>query len=546
MKRLIFLLLYILQLPTLSAQIFRPPMDHEITFAGNFGEIRTDHFHGGLDFKTGGAEGKVVRALADGYISRVQINAGSGLVLTVNYADGYSSAYRHLSAFAPPIAARAKSMQYENESWEIDYYPQPDEYPVKAGQQIALSGNTGYSMGPHLHLDLFNAAGEYIDPLPFFLAEVNDHTPPRADGFLLIPAPGAGVIEGRQDEQTFPIDTRKTIDAWGLIGAGIKAYDYMDGVHNRYGVKFVSLSVDGEEVFRSVVDRFAYDENRYINSWTRGQYMKSFIEPGNRLRMLQAMNDDGGLIRIDEERPYRLVYTLSDAFGNTTQVGLTLRGRRQEIAPLPYAESDILHHDRVNVLQKPGVDLVIPRHALYRDAYLTYQQSLPDSAAASYTYRLTDEAVKLHRAADLSIGLRRRPVDDVSKYHIVRIDPGGRRHSVGGSYERGFIHTSILQLGTFCVEVDTVPPTVRPLNQARWGQSGKVTLRADDAQSGISHFAATVDGAWAPLGKPNAVSGHLVLELDPEHVTRGRNHRLTVSVTDGCGNVTDATYSFYW
>ena len=101
----------------------------------------------------------------------------------------------------------------------------------------------------------------------------------------------------------------------------------MDGVGNRYGVHTVILEVDGEEVFRSVVDRFAYEENRYINSWTHGQYMKSFIEPGNRLRMLHASNGNRGLVEINEERPYRFVYTLSDALGNTSKSVSPYKGR---------------------------------------------------------------------------------------------------------------------------------------------------------------------------------------------------------------------------
>lgn len=138
------------------------------------------------------------------------------------------------------------------------------------------------------------------------MEKVKDNIAPRAEGIILFPQPGKGVVNGKQIHRTFPVNPTQPITAWGLIGAGIRAYDHMDGVGNRYGVHTVILEVDGEEVFRSVVDRFAYEENRYINSWTHGQYMKSFIEPGNRLRMLHASNGNRGLVEINEERPYRL------------------------------------------------------------------------------------------------------------------------------------------------------------------------------------------------------------------------------------------------
>ena len=531
---------------TLHAQQYVPPMDHVITFSGNYGEIRADHYHGGLDFKTGGAEGKVVRAIADGYISRIQVNSSSGLVLTVTFPDGWSAAYRHLSSFMEPIASRVKAWQYEQQSWEMELRPAPEEYPVKAGQPIARSGNTGYSLGPHLHLDLFNAEDEYVDPLPFFLDKVKDHTAPKPEGFMLFPQPGQGVVDGSQAQKTFPLNPQKPIQVWGLVGVGIKAYDYMDGVHNKYGVKFVTLTVDGDTIFRSTVDHFAYEENRYINSWCEGQYMKSFIEPGNKLRMLQAYNENNGLLNINEERPYKLQYTLSDAFGNTTKVNLTLQGKRQEIAPLPYGDEETLHYDRVNVVQRPGLQLVIPRGALYKDAHLNYQQRTTDSAAIASVYRITDDVIKLHTGAELQIGVRNMPVEDATKYHIVRVGKDGRKSSVGGKLEEGFVKARILQLGTFSVDVDTIPPTIKPVNQNTWAKTGKVTLKPEDKETGISRYEAMIDGEWALLGRPNSANNNLVLVLDPEHVTKGKRHELAVTVTDGCGNQTTEHFVFTW
>lgn len=525
---------------------FIPPFDFPITFSGNFGEIRANHFHGGLDFKTGGTIGKPVRALADGYISHIRVTHGSGYVLDVAYDNGYSTINRHLSAFVGDVARRVEDLQYEKESWEVEITPEPDEYPVKAGQIIALSGNTGYSFGPHLHLDMIETAtDEYIDPLPFFMNKVKDKTAPRAEGIMLFPQPGKGVVEGKQTRRAFPAHPTKPITAWGLIGAGIRAYDYMDGVQNKYGVKTVILEVDGEEVFRSTVDRFAYEENRYINSWTHGQYMKSFIEPGNRLRMLQASNGNRGLVEINEERPYRFVYTLSDALGNTSKVRFTVQGQKTTIAPVEHREKYALKWDKVNYLQEPGLELVIPKGMLYDDVLMNYSVRA-DSGDIAFTYQLNDTRIPMHNACDLRIGLRRRPVEDVTKYYVAGVTARGGKYRIGGKYEDGVMKVRIRDLGTYTVAVDTVPPVITPVNQAQWGRTGKIIFKAKDKETGINTYRGTIDGKYALFGKPNSISGNLVCELDPKHVEKGGKHVVEMTVTDGCGNCTTEQFEFVW
>ena len=524
---------------------FTPPFDFPITFSGNFGEIRANHFHGGLDFKTGGTIGKPVRALADGYISRIRVTHGSGYVLDVAYDNGYSTINRHLSAFVGDVARRVEDLQYEKESWEVEITPEPDEYPVKAGQIIALSGNTGYSFGPHLHLDMIETAtDEYIDPLPFFMNKVKDKTAPRAEGIMLFPQPGKGVVEGKQTRRAFPAHPTKPITAWGLIGAGIRAYDYMDGVQNKYGVKTVILEGAGEEVFRSTIDRFAYEENRYINSWTHGQYMKSFIEPGNRLRMLQASNGNRGLVEINEERPYRFVYTLSDALGNTSKVRFTVQGQKTTIAPVEHREKYALKWDKVNYLQEPGLELVIPKGMLYDDVLLNYSVRA-DSGDIAFTYQLNDTRIPMHNACDLRIGLRRRPVEDVTKYYVAGVTARGGKYRIGGKYEDGVMKVRIRDLGTYTVAVDTVPPVITPVNQAQWGRTGKIIFKAKDKETGINTYRGTIDGKYALFGKPNSISGNLVYEIDPKRVERGK-HVVEITVTDGCGNRTTEQFTFVW
>ena len=529
-----------------SDATFTPPFDFPITFSGNFGEIRANHFHGGLDFKTGGTIGKPVHALAEGYISRIRVTHGSGYVLDVAYNNGYKTINRHLSAFVGDVARRVEDLQYEKESWEVEITPEPGEYPVKAGQVIALSGNTGYSFGPHLHLDMFEAdTDDYIDPLPFFKKKVKDNTAPRAEGIILFPQPGRGVVDGNQKHQAFPLTPKQPITAWGLVGSAIRAYDYMDGVSNRYGVHTVILEVDSVEVFRSVVDRFSEYENRMINSWTYGQYMKSFIEPGNTLRLLKASNTNRGLVTIDEERDYRFLYTLKDVFGNTSKYSFTVRGRKQPLEPLQHREKYFFAWDKVNYLQEPGLNLVVPKGMLYDDAPLNYQVKA-DSGAIAFTYQLNDKPIPLHASCELRIGLRRKPITDTTKYYVVCVTPRGGKYSVGGKYEDGYMKASIRELGTYTVAIDTIPPEIIPVNKKQWGKTGKIVYRLKDKGTGIASYRGTIDGEYALFGRPNIVKSYWECVLDPKRVKKGGKHIVEFTVTDYCGNETVSRESFIW
>lgn len=550
MKRYIFSLLLICglqmnaqnneQAVSASSQAkFVPPFDFGLFLSGNFGELRTNHFHGGLDFKTQGVSGKKVLAIADGYISRIRVTHGSGYVLDVCYDNGYSTINRHLSGFVPPIAQRVEELQYINESWEVTIIPDKDEYRVKAGQQIAWSGNTGYSFGPHLHLDMFeDSTGDYIDPLPFFKKYLKDTRAPQVMGFMLFPQPGQGLVNKKSIPQVFDKQTKDTIRAWGVIGSAIRAYDYMDGVNNRYGVHTVILAVDGQEVFRSVVDRFSEYENRMINSWAyNNKYMKSFIDPGSTLRMLKPSNNNRGLITINEKRNYHFQYTLKDMYGNTTRFNFVVKGTPQTIQPINHREKYMFRWDKVNYLQEPGLDLVIPRGMLYDDIALNYAVRA-DSNAVSFTYQIHDDWAPLHRYCDIQIGVRHKPVQDTTKYYMARVNKKGKLISVGGRYEDGYVKARIRELGTYTVAIDTVPPVVTAINPNTWAKTGKIIYKVKDEQTGMKSYRGTIDGKYALFGRPNIVKDFLEYKIDPKRVKKGEKHIVEITVEDYCGNKT--------
>ncbi len=542
----VFLLLfYILSLQAQDTPRvgFSPPFDFPMVLSGNFGEIRSNHFHGGIDVKTQGVSGKRLLALANGYISRIQITHGSGYVLHIKYDNGFTTINRHLSGFVGDVAQLAKETQYANESWEIDIQPEADAYPVKRGEQVAWSGNTGYSFGPHLHLDVIeDASGDYIDGLHFYQKKIKDSRKPQAQGFMVFPQKGKGVVEGSDIPKKYPVNTQ-SITAWGEIGLAIRAFDYMDNTTNNYGVHTAILEVDSQEVFKSVVDRFSSEENRMINSWAYDKYMKSFIEPGNSLRMLEAKNDNNGLLTIDEEKDYSIVYTLIDLYGNTSRYRFTIRGKEQEIPPITTRDKYYAQWNKTYYLQEPGFELTLPKGLLYDDLYLDVQIS-PDSNFVSYVYKLAPEVIPLHSWGIMKIGIRTDWMKDTQKYYVVGINKKNKTYPIGGIYVDGYMETKVRELGTYTVAIDSIAPVITILNKAGWS-SGTLRLKVKDEESGIKSYKGTVDGKYVPFGL-QIMSDQLVVKLDSKVIEREKNHKLEITVTDNCNNSSILTENFYW
>lgn len=556
---LFFLLLCSLQTSaqTKSNQPFISPLDFPLYLSANFGELRSNHFHGGLDFKTQNAVGKNVRSIADGYISRITVTAGGfGKVIYVTHPNGYTSLYGHVMNFSPEISAYLENYQYENETFEADILFEPAQFPVKQGSIIALSGNEGFSFGPHLHLEIRKTdSNERINPLLFYQNEIKDNIAPRANAVTVYPRPGKGVVNEMSCKQSFPVIsqssdcTGKAIEAWGEIGLGLKAFDYMNGTSNNYGIYAITLFVDNQEIFSSTINAFLPNENRMINSITdfnefrtkNSWIMKSFVAPGNTFRGFSANNN--GIIRIDQEKEYEVKYVLSDFYGNTSVYGFKITGKQQIVPPYNPSRKHYLYWNRPNIVQEPGLELIIPKGMLYEDLSLNTNIK-NDSNAISFEYNLHDEEYPLHAFCDLMIGIRNMPVGDSSKYYVVR-KAGNSRYYVGGNYEKGWMKASIRELGTYTVAIDTIAPKVVPVGKASWGKAGIINYSISDKQTGIKEFKGTIDGKFA-LFAFNARTARLTCRLDPKRVRKGGRHELELTVTDYCGNKQIIKDIFIW
>lgn len=527
---------------------FCSPFDFPILLSANFGELRPNHFHNGLDIKTQGVTGKPIHCIADGYVSRVAVlHGGYGQAIYVTHPNGLTSVYGHVISFAKNIQAYVRQYQYAHETFVCDLKFQPGQFPVKKGDIIALSGNEGASAGPHLHLELRRTeTGEYIDPMPYFKHLLKDSKAPVGSLIGIYPIQGKGVVNGSSHKKLLAIgNLKQPVHAWGEIYTGISAKDYMDGTSNFYGVHSVTLYVNSVQVFNSTTDKVLPDENRMINGFTdyeeltrtRRLIMRSYKLPGNRLRLLHP-NENRGAVTIDEERDYHFRYVLEDNFGNRRTYQFIVKGKRQDIPEYKPETNEMLYWNRTNVIQKPGMELVVPRYYVYEDVPLRTDMR-GDSSHIAFDYILDAGRTPIHSYCDLSIGLRHMPVADTTKYYIVQ-KAGKWRSSMGGKYANGWIKTRVRSLGTFSVDVDTIAPQITPIGQGGWRTSRNIRFRIKDMESGIGSYKVYIDGKFVLFGLKKGI---LVIQ-DPEKVKKGVSHKLEVTVTDQCGNMTRKEYKF--
>lgn len=544
---------------SVKAQTFRAPLDIPLSLSGNFGELRSNHFHSGLDFKTQGVEGKAVRAVKDGYVSRILVSPwGYGNALYVMHPDSTMSVYGHLKSFTEKITDYVKEQQYAHERFSVDLSLSPAQFPVKTGELIALSGNTGSSGGPHLHFEIRDVrTGEPVDPIVYYKDKIKDTRPPKVRAVMVYPVEGQGLVDGSSQKQSLKVVTAKDgrqsvggkVEAWGKIAFAINIDDYMDGTKNVYGVKEITMRVDGNEVFHGYQDRFSFDESRYLNAWVdfaewrkkKSFYTKTFVEPGNRLRFITSKNR--GYVTIDEEKSYRVDFELADAYGNTSVLTLNVTGRPQTILPLDTASGTRFYWSGENRFGASGIRLTIPRGNLYDDFSFRHT-SRTDTTYYSDIHTVHHTPVPLHREAQLSLHLLRDTHVAKKQYGIVAVD-GKKKSWVGGTYRDGWVHGDITELGkSYAVDVDTEAPRITPVDSSRWVEKETVVLRLTDDLSGVAEYRGEIDGRFALFeydGKKNIVRYH----LDRQRLSKGR-HTLQMTVIDGCANRSVYKSEFEW
>ncbi|MEA5457552.1 M23 family metallopeptidase [Arcicella sp. LKC2W] len=314
--------------------------------AGGMGDLRSDHFHAGIDIKTQGREGLPVYATGDGYISEVRVQtSGYGNVIFITHPNGFVSVYGHLKTFSEPLASYVRKKRLESQTFEIKLNLKPEEFEVARGQIIGLSGNTGGSAGPHLHFEIRDVINNILNPLNFGFPEIKDNLPPIFQQLIIKTLSTDSRINGAFGKQLFyptkignAYSLNNEIYANGELGLELLAVDKMNGTNNSNGLSCVELFVDGVEQYYSHLEQFPNDvshdinvHNDYAHEQMKGQrFQKLFQEDGNDKLQIYKPSLTKGKIKITDGKTHQITIKIWDTFENSTVLNFTIKGEKKE------------------------------------------------------------------------------------------------------------------------------------------------------------------------------------------------------------------------
>jgi hypothetical protein len=345
--RIFILSLLFIYSGTVNKKIISPfisPLKIPLALSANFGELRIDHFHSGLDIKTQSVTGKEVVASADGYVYRISVSPGGfGRALYIKHPSGYSTVYGHLERFSKEIDEYVKALQYEKKSFMVTLYPPRDKFPVTQGEIIAWSGNSGSSGGPHLHYEIRKSEGEIpVNPLSFDFA-ITDNIRPVIEKLVVYPINKNSLINnqnkkkwinvaGSNGKYTLPDDTEINIS--GNAGFGIKSFDLLDDSNNKCAVYSIELLIDSSKIFKYVMDAFSFNESRYINSHIDYEiYQKeniyierTFVLPNDKLSVYKNLVHRG-IFNFDDNRTHQAEIIVTDMSNNKSTLSFKIKAR---------------------------------------------------------------------------------------------------------------------------------------------------------------------------------------------------------------------------
>lgn len=558
MLRIFFL--FLISSISLSAQspypqdYFGSPLDIPLLLSGNFGELRNNHFHAGLDLKTQGTEGLKIYSAADGYVSCIKIGLfGYGKVLYITHPNGYTTVYAHLQKFAPELEKFVKEQQYAQKKYEIEIYPTQNQFLIKKGEHIAYGGNTGSSAGPHLHFEIRNEASQALNPL-LFGYEISDTQSPNIYQLLGYSTDKNSQIDGSQNIRQINLSKQSDgsyladrIYASGQIGLGIQSIDKKDFTHHIYGVYKVTMKVNGMPWFQYVFDKIDFTQTRYINAFIdyptyvekKSRIQRLFKTKGNKITTLYTAQRNNGYLNIEEGFSYIVTIIIEDFKKNETRIELPIEGKQLEFEKNTTEQGKLLIAQRDQYYTFENGNVYFPENTFYENFKIQIKNQ-------GDTVIIHNNQMPVHKYYNLNIKNKRFTDEELPQVFIAYLATDERIIYEKTIQRNNVFSARTRNLGKFMLMKDADPPVLKPVN---FGNNQ--TLRSDylrvfmkDELSGIKNYTATLNGQWV-LFEYEPKEDLLTFNFSDIFPSEDGKYHLILTAKDNVGNLSNLEVFFF-
>ena len=532
---------------------FQWPVGAKIGLAANFGELRPNHYHMGLDCKTDQRVNLPVYAAATGYIARVKIeSSGFGRSIIINHPNGLSTLYAHLNDFYPALEKYIKDQQYQLQQWDVTIMIPEKLFPVNKGDLIAYSGNTGGSQGPHMHFEIRDTKTEKVlNPLLFGFP-IPDNIDPT---ILRLAVYDRRFSTYEQNPKIFPL--KKINGIYKPVAAlipvntdkvsfAVTAYDRYTGSTNQNGI-YKAVIYDNEKAVSGFeIDSISYDETRYVNAHIDYKTRSSggpFLEhlsrlPGYNNGIYKATSSDG-VILLKDDSVHHIKVIITDANGNSSTLEFAVKRNGIVENNIPVNKSIIFYPGYLNVFENANVGLYLPENCIYDSFHFKYNEIIPNTGKAIYQLHNTSVPLQTYFPVKIRAEYAAKDTGRI----VMKRSSGNKEDYKKAFYENGWYRSSFREFGNFQLLVDSIPPTVIPkgfkdgMNTAK---ISRIIFTVTDNTEVIKKFTALLDGNWIRFS--NDKGRNFIYDFD-EHCSAGE-HELIIIAEDQVGNKTEKKYHF--